>query len=126
MGKDPSSGQLAESLKTEISGILVSANSNLAACHVKLEKWDKVIKCCDKVLEKDADNAKAYYRRALAHHALNNLDKAQADLRKGIELAPTDPNIRNLYEKVRERLRDLDEKGKRELRGMFERSNISI
>ncbi|KAJ3213381.1 Tetratricopeptide repeat protein 9A [Clydaea vesicula] len=108
-------------LKEEIKSILVSVNSNLAACHVKQENWDKTIKYCDVVLKNDENNAKAYYRRGLANYNLNSLSKAEIDTKKAIELSPNDTGIREHYEIIRAKLKSYDAKQKKEFAGMFDR-----
>lgn len=44
--------------------------------------------------KRNADLAKAFYRRALAYGASKDDDRADADLKRAAELAPTDPGIK--------------------------------
>ena len=52
----------------------------MAAAQLKLNRFEKAIMSCTKVLELDPKNAKALFRRGSAQHALQNVDRARADL----------------------------------------------
>jgi tetratricopeptide (TPR) repeat protein len=54
-------------------------------------KYDEAIKCLDKAIEKDPNQAKAYAARAYAYEGLGQHDKAIADSSKAIALDPSDP-----------------------------------
>lgn len=56
---------------------------------VRVHKLIKLIKnCCLKVLELESTNVKALYRRAQAHMNLADLDLAELDIKKALELDP--------------------------------------
>ena len=48
-----------------LAGIITSCRLNGAMCHLKLECFADCIECCDKVLEVDAVNVKALFRRGV-------------------------------------------------------------
>lgn len=70
--------------------------SNLAACYIKQERWDKAVYATTKVLEVDPDNLKARYRRSLAYLRLKDTQRAASDLDRALERAPNDPSVRRL------------------------------
>ena len=41
---------------------------NMAACHLKLREHYRTVGCCEKALELDKDNIKAYFRRGQVCH----------------------------------------------------------
>jgi pentatricopeptide repeat protein len=95
--------------------------NNMAACHIKNGNWEKAVKACDKVLEKQPNNAKALFRRGQSNLALKNLDKAETDLRKAIQIEPNDVGIRNELAKIKKIRDEYDAKQKREFAGMFDK-----
>ncbi|KAB8071660.1 cyclophilin-like domain-containing protein [Aspergillus leporis] len=55
---------------------------------------------------KDADKAKVYYRRAVAHSGLKEEDQALKDLQEAEKLAPGDAGITNEIAKVKKSIKD--------------------
>lgn len=68
----------------ELSRVLLL---NLAACQLKLERYERALYYCDESL-KLAESGKAYFRRGQANRGLNNLIRAENDLRKAQVLEP--------------------------------------
>ncbi|KAJ3192802.1 Tetratricopeptide repeat protein 9A [Irineochytrium annulatum] len=112
---------MQEEVKKDIKETILTCNSNMAACHMKKENWEKAIACCAKVLDKNPDNAKALFRRGKSNLELGNLDKAEADLKKACKLQPNDTGIRAELARIAEKHKALDEKQKKELFGMFDK-----
>ena len=54
--------------------------SRWAFASIRLQKWREVEPDCSEALTWDANNAKARYRRALAHYELGNVEQAFGDL----------------------------------------------
>ncbi|KAJ3044056.1 hypothetical protein HDV00_003160 [Rhizophlyctis rosea] len=115
------SKELAESVKKEIADTLKACHSNMAACYIKTENWPKALKMCDKVITADPNNVKAYFRRGQVHFNQQDYDKAQADFKKAAELDPKDPGIRAELAKVRQKQKELEEKSRKELSGIFQK-----
>lgn len=90
-------GAKSTPLQNEKAQELTNAfRSNLAACYIKEQKWEKAIHMCSKVLEVDSKNLKARYRRSLAYLRLKDTKLAAADLDLALEQAPNDVSIRRL------------------------------
>jgi regulator of sirC expression with transglutaminase-like and TPR domain len=70
--------------------------SNLAACYIKEEQWEKAIYATSKVIEVDPNNVKARYRRSLAYMRNKQIKEAAADMDVAMAQAPNDASIRRL------------------------------
>jgi tetratricopeptide (TPR) repeat protein len=103
-------------LKEKISKLMVSTWSNMAACYLKLEQFEKTVEICDKVIKQDSKNAKAHFRKGQALLHLNVLDSALQTLKSAALMEPTDIGIRQEIQKVKDKLAELDRKSKEELR----------
>lgn len=66
----------------------ISCNLNNAACKLKLRDYKQAVKLCTKVLDFDSKNVKALYRRAQACIRLVDLDVAEMDIKKALEIDP--------------------------------------
>jgi tetratricopeptide (TPR) repeat protein len=93
--------------------------NNMAACHLKNSNWEKAIFACEKALSKSENNAKALFRRAQANIHLKNLDKAETDLRKALEIDPKDAGIRTELAKIKQVRKEYEENSKKEWRGFL-------
>ncbi|KAI9344791.1 hypothetical protein DFJ73DRAFT_839688 [Zopfochytrium polystomum] len=113
--------ELEQSLKDDIMKTLATCHNNIAAVHIRNQKWDRAITYCNKVLEKQPENSKALFRRGQSNLALNNLDAAEADLVKAAKLEPKDAAIRGELAKIKKRREEYAEKQKKEWKGMFDR-----
>lgn len=74
--------------KQESKILKISCNLNNAACKLKLKDYKQTVKLCTKVLDADSKNVKALYRRAQAYIQLVDLDLAEMDIRKALEIDP--------------------------------------
>ncbi|XP_072945282.1 peptidyl-prolyl cis-trans isomerase D [Epargyreus clarus] len=90
-----------EDFITTMVQYLRQSSLNLAACHIRLEKWRPCIDTCNEVLEVDPTNEKALYRRAQAHFALKNYDGALVDLKHANRVSPNNRAILKLMDEVR-------------------------
>ena len=85
-----------------VKDIQIPCLLNLSACHLKLESnYEDVISHCNNVLKIDAENVKAYYRRALAYSKLKNFDLAKQDLAIARQLDPDDPLLIQAQQSVK-------------------------
>lgn len=74
--------------KQQAKVLKVTCNLNNAACKLKLKDYRQAEKLCSKVLELDSKNVKALYRRAQAYIQLVDLDLAELDIKKALEIDP--------------------------------------
>lgn len=80
---------LSPEQKAIVADLEKSLRLNLAQCFIKLEGWEKAIEHCTIVLQSDAQNAKALYRRAFCYDKLNDVEKCTADLKVVLKLMPS-------------------------------------
>lgn len=104
----------------EIKAIELSCNLNMAAVYIKFSWWDKAIKVATQVLESDANNVKALFRRGKAHLELNNCDKARTDLIAAIKLSPNDKALRDEYQRLQAKEADQARQAKSVFKNIFE------
>lgn len=78
----------SEEEKQQAKVLKVTCNLNNAACKLKLKEYKQAEKLCTKVLEIDGRNVKALYRRAQAYIQLVDLDLAEVDIKKALEIDP--------------------------------------
>ena len=69
--------------------------ANRAQCELKLEQYGSAIETCTLALELDPENAKCYYRRAIAYSGTVQHSKAVADFQKVVSLQPSLAEARN-------------------------------
>ncbi|KAM4826172.1 protein unc-45 homolog A [Thomomys bottae] len=82
---------------------------NRAACHLKLEDYDKAESEASKAIEKDGGDVKALYRRSQALEKLGRLDQAVLDLQRCVSLEPKNKvfqeALRSLGGQIQEKVR---------------------
>ncbi|KAJ0964628.1 hypothetical protein J5N97_025766 [Dioscorea zingiberensis] len=77
-------------------------HANRAICFLKLGKYDETVKECNQALELNPSYVKALLRRAEAHEKLDHLEEAIADMKKIIEVEPSnDQARRRTIQKIR-------------------------
>lgn len=81
----------SEEEKEQAKVLKASCNLNNAACKLKLKDYKEAKNLCSEVLEADANNVKALYRRAQAYINLVEFELAKKDIKKALEI---DPNNR--------------------------------
>jgi peptidylprolyl isomerase len=77
--------------------LFVSCCLNGATCALKLEEFEDAEALASKALERDAKNAKGYFRRGTARMLMGNFTDAKADLREAATLEPKSKEIRDAY-----------------------------
>lgn len=97
LNEDPSLEGQPDTTKAELLAIRFSLNSNAALMNIKLETWDEAVRYASSAIDvknvKDADRAKAFYRRGIAHRSRKDEDLAIRDLEMAAKLAPGDPLV---------------------------------
>ncbi|KAJ8476433.1 hypothetical protein OPV22_020160 [Ensete ventricosum] len=66
---------------------------NMAACLIKLKRYEEAIGQCTIVLSEDENNVKALFRRGKARAELGQTDAAREDFEKARKYAPQDKSI---------------------------------
>ncbi|XP_054811186.1 peptidyl-prolyl cis-trans isomerase FKBP42 isoform X2 [Prosopis cineraria] len=92
---------------------------NMAACLIKLNRFDEAIGQCSLVLSEDENNVKALFRRGKARAALGQTDAAREDFLKAKKHAPEDKAIAKELRLLAEHDKALYQKQKEIYKGMF-------
>ncbi|KUI63136.1 hypothetical protein VP1G_10250 [Cytospora mali] len=86
-----------KALKAQMDAVRFTLNSNGALMNIKLASWEDAVRMAGAALAvrgvKDADRAKALYRRGLAYARIKDEDAAAADLSEANRLAPGDAAV---------------------------------
>ncbi|KAI9221211.1 hypothetical protein BC828DRAFT_381611 [Blastocladiella britannica] len=111
-------------VELEAHSLLISIYSNQAACHTKLEKWNRVIQCCEKALQLDENHIKSLYRKGLALRHLKRVESAIEVLRRGLALSPGEASIVRELQACQDLERAAEAKQKQEFKGFFGRGAV--
>lgn len=99
-----------EEEKKQAKALKITCNLNNAACKLKLKDYKQAEKLCTKVLELDGNNVKALYRRAQAYIQLADLDLAERDIKKALEIDPDNREVKMEYRLLKEKVREYNKK----------------
>jgi tetratricopeptide (TPR) repeat protein len=108
-----------ERKKAEVVALQASLHGNVSMCYIKLCEWSKANESACAVLEKDALNVKALYRRGLALHKLQSLDEAKRDLSRAVELDASNAAAKKELVEVEKSLKQYAAKEKAKFGSMF-------
>ncbi|KAB1225581.1 Peptidyl-prolyl cis-trans isomerase FKBP62 [Morella rubra] len=108
-----------EEEKKQAKAAKVACNLNNAACKLKLKEYKQAEKLCTKVLELESRNVKALYRRAQAYIQLADLDLAEFDIKKALEIDPDNKDVKLEYKILKEKVKEYNKKEAKFYGGMF-------
>ncbi|KAL5222440.1 hypothetical protein ABZP36_027153 [Zizania latifolia] len=109
----------SEDEKKQSKQLKVTCNLNNAACKLKLKDYKQAEKLCTKVLEIDSQNVKALYRRAQAYIQLADLELAEVDIKKALEIDPDNRDMKLTYKNLKERVKEHNKKDAKFYSNMF-------
>lgn len=75
---------------------------NGAACNLKLNNFKEAINLCSKVLDVEFNNVKALFRRAQAFIESADLDLAELDIKKALELDPENREVKMVQKRLKQ------------------------
>ncbi|KAM0064957.1 putative peptidylprolyl isomerase [Helianthus debilis subsp. tardiflorus] len=101
----------------------ISCNLNNAACKLKLRDYKQAVKLCTKVLDADGKNVKALYRRAQACIQLVDLDLAEMDIKKALQIDPDNRDVKLEYKLLREKVKEYNKKDAQFYGNIFAKMN---
>ncbi|KAG0453654.1 hypothetical protein HPP92_024958 [Vanilla planifolia] len=105
--------------KQQSKALKVTCNLNDAACKLKLKDYKEAAKLCTKVLETESRNVKALYRRAQAYIQLADLDLAELDIKKALEIDPDNREVKLEYRTLKEKMKEYNKKDAKFYGNMF-------
>nr|ACU23964.1 unknown [Glycine max] len=100
----------SEEEKKSSKALKVACNLNNAACKLKLKDYKQAEKLCTKVLDLESTNVKALYRRAQAYIQLADLDLAEFDIKKALEIDPNNRDVKLEYKTLKEKMKEYNKK----------------
>lgn len=109
--------------KQQAKLLKVTSNLNNAACKLKLKEYKEAAKLCSKVLEIDSKNVKALYRRAQAYIQLVDLDLAELDIKKALEIDPDNRDVKLEYKVLKEKIKEYNKKDAQFYGNIFAKMN---
>nr|POF18851.1 peptidyl-prolyl cis-trans isomerase fkbp42 [Quercus suber] len=92
---------------------------NMAACMIKLKRYEEAIMQCNVVLAEEENNAKALFRRGKARAELGQTDAAREDYLKVRKFAPEDKAVARELRLLAEHDKALYQKQKEIYKGIF-------
>ncbi|BFG14731.1 hypothetical protein CerSpe_010060 [Prunus speciosa] len=101
-------------------------HANSAICFSKLGKHEDAIKECTKALELNASYMKALLRRAEAHEKLEHFEEAIADMKKILELDPSNDQAKKTIRRLGPLAEEKREKMKEEMIGKLKDMGNSL
>ncbi|XP_045821284.1 70 kDa peptidyl-prolyl isomerase-like [Trifolium pratense] len=109
--------------KQQAKALKITCNLNDAACKLKLKDYKQAEKLCTKVLELDSRNVKALYRRAQAYINLVDLDLAEMDIKKALEIDPDNRDVKIEYKILKDKVREYNKKDAQFYGNIFAKMN---
>ncbi|KAK9069381.1 hypothetical protein SSX86_011284 [Deinandra increscens subsp. villosa] len=108
-----------EEEKKQAKALKITCNLNNAACQLKLKEYKQAEKLCTKVLELESTNVKALYRRAQAYINVADLDLAEIDIKKALEIDPNNKDVKLEYKVLKEKIKEYNKKDAKFYGNMF-------
>ncbi|KAK3154129.1 hypothetical protein QOZ80_2BG0186510 [Eleusine coracana subsp. coracana] len=96
----------SEEEKKLSKALKISCKLNNAACKLKLKDYKEAKELCTEVLELDSTNVKAFYRRAQAYIGLVDLDLAEEDIKRALEIDPENRDVQMGYRRLKEKVKE--------------------
>ncbi|XP_073007849.1 70 kDa peptidyl-prolyl isomerase-like [Typha latifolia] len=109
----------SEEEKKQSKALKITCNLNNAACKLKLKDYKQAEKLCGKVLEIESSNVKALYRRAQAYIQQADLDLAEMDIKKALEIDPDNRDVKLEYKLLKEKVKEYNKKDAKFYGNMF-------
>ncbi|KAB2623238.1 70 kDa peptidyl-prolyl isomerase-like [Pyrus ussuriensis x Pyrus communis] len=109
--------------KQQVKALKITCNLNDAACKLKLKDYKQAEKLCTKVLDLDSRNVKALYRRAQAYIQLVDLDLAELDIKKALEIDPDNRDVKLEYKVLKQKVREYNKKDAQFYGNIFAKMN---
>lgn len=113
----------SEDEKKQAKALKITCNLNDAACKLKLKEFKQAEKLCTKVLELESSNVKALYRRAQAYMNMADMDLAEYDIKKALELDPNNREVKLGYKALKEKVKEYNKKDAKLYGNMFAKLN---
>ncbi|KXS22446.1 TPR-like protein [Gonapodya prolifera JEL478] len=121
----PNTEPVTPEVAQEIKALIPVVYSNMALCQIKAKKFERAVWAAGEAIKVDDKAVKALFRRGQAYFELKELDLAEADFKKCVEIDPKDPGPPRELHRIRQRHKELEAKSREELKGMFARGGLT-
>lgn len=111
--------QLFGKYKDMATAVKNPCHLNMAACLLKLNRYEEAIGHCNMVLAEDEKNIKALFRRGKARAALGQTDDAREDFQKVRKISPEDKAVIRELRLLAEHDKQVYKKQKEMYKGLF-------
>ncbi|KAI4356447.1 hypothetical protein L6164_000469 [Bauhinia variegata] len=101
-------------------------HSNRAVCFLKMGKYENTVKECTKALELNPVYVKALVRRGEAHDKLEHFEEAIADMKKILEIDPSNDQARKAIRRLEPLAAEKREKMKEEMMAKLKEMGNSV
>ncbi|XP_061687606.1 peptidyl-prolyl cis-trans isomerase FKBP5 [Syngnathoides biaculeatus] len=105
----------------EINEFLLAAHLNLALCFLRIQDYSLVVENCNKVIEIDACNEKALYRRGEARLLRNEFSLALVDFQHVQQVNPANRAAKRQIVNCQKKMKESHELDKRTYANMFQK-----
>ena len=105
--------------KTKADSLRIQVYLNLSACHIKYLNHHAAISNCSQVLEVDATNVKALYRRAQSYRQVKEYQNAVIDLEQALVQEPENTAVKKLLNVTQVNLAHSNEQLSQGMKKMF-------
>lgn len=92
------------------SNLKIQLCSNLGACYLKINAFNRCIKYCTEALTLDPKNVKSLIRRSKAKESLEKYEEAIEDIKKFLEIQPDSNEGKETLERLQKILKEKQEK----------------
>ncbi|KAL2894963.1 70 kDa peptidyl-prolyl isomerase [Bienertia sinuspersici] len=106
----------------QVKALRVQCWLNGAACSLKLDDFKEAIKLCSKVLVIESYNIKALYRRTQAFMENADLDLAELDIKKALEVDPGNREVKLILKTLKQRQAERNQQDAKLYANMFSSS----
>ncbi|KAI3494806.1 hypothetical protein L1887_40418 [Cichorium endivia] len=110
---------LEEDEKKQTKSLKFTRNLNNAACWSKLKDYKQAKKLCTKVLELESTNVKALHMRAQEYINVADMDLAEIDIKKALEIDPYNKDVKLAYKVLKEKIKEYNKKDAKFYGNMF-------
>lgn len=104
--------------------IVIACNLNIAQACLNLKDWSGAIDKAGKVLKDEPNNVKALYRRGIARNNLGSSDEALVDLKRALELEPSNASVKLEMAKSKKTIAEANKKTKAAYSGLFNKISV--
>ncbi|UJR21012.1 hypothetical protein I4U23_024112 [Adineta vaga] len=105
--------------KKKAADFKLTAQSNIALCHLKLNEHAECLRACEKALELDAKNEKCLFRRGQSHLAMSNYEDALKDFQEVLKLNSSNSAAKQSIQTCRDQMKAYQQKEKQLYANIF-------